>query len=189
LAELLVLDTSAAKRMNPKIVVGQIVGVFGVKGWIKIKSFTDPIDNIVRYQPWYLGLAQGLREYTLEDFVQRPQGLVVKFKGVDDRDQALALGKASIHVESGQLTDLDVGEYYWSQLIGLRVISQFAGEDKDLGVVQSLLETGSNDVLVVRGDESSIDQAERLIPYLPGQFVIDVNPQLGCIRVDWDPDF
>ncbi|HEY6528881.1 MAG TPA: ribosome maturation factor RimM, partial [Cellvibrionaceae bacterium] len=71
--------------MSPKIVVGQIVGVFGVKGWIKIKSFTDPIDNVVRYKPWYLGLAQGLREYTLEDFVQRPQGLVVKFKGIDDR--------------------------------------------------------------------------------------------------------
>jgi 16S rRNA processing protein RimM len=101
----------------------------------------------------------------------------------------LALGKASIYVERDQLAELAAGEYYWSQLIGLRVISQFDGVERDLGVVHSLLETGSNDVLVVRGDSAAIDQAERLIPYLPGQFVVGVSPELGCIRVDWDPDF
>lgn len=175
--------------MNSKLVVGQIVGVFGIKGWLKVKSFTEPADNVLHYAPWYLGLPQGLKRFELEDYAQRPQGSVVKLKGVDDRDQALALGKASIYVERDQLAELAAGEYYWSQLIGLRVISQFDGVERDLGVVHSLLETGSNDVLVVRGDSAAIDQAERLIPYLPGQFVVGVSPELGCIRVDWDPDF
>lgn len=182
-------DASSTTRASPKIVVGQIVGVFGVKGWIKIKSFTDPIDNIVRYQPWFLALPHGLKEYVVEDYVQRPQGIVVKFKGIDDRDQGLALGKANVQVAREQLADLEVGEYYWSQLTGLRVITQFGGENRDLGVVHSLLETGSNDVLVVRGDANAMDLQERLVPYLPGQFVIDVNLELGVIRVDWDPEF
>jgi 16S rRNA processing protein RimM len=182
-------DTSSATRAGPKIVVGQIVGVFGVKGWIKIKSFTDPIENIVSYQPWFLALPHGLKQFAVEDYAQRPQGLVVKFKGIDDRDLALALGKANVQVDKAQLADLEVGEYYWSQLTGLRVITQFGGEDRDIGVVHSLLETGSNDVLVVRGDESSQDVQERLIPYLPGQFVVEVSLELGVIRVDWDPEF
>ncbi|MEY4588749.1 MAG: rRNA processing protein RimM [Pseudomonadota bacterium] len=171
------------------IVVGQIVGVFGVKGWLKIKSFTDPADNVLRYRPWFLSLPEGLREFAVEEYALRPQGIAVKLKGISDRDQALALGKASIQVEREQLPALDAGEYYWSQLIGLRVVSRFAGVEKNLGVVKGLLETGSNDVLQVQGDEASIDQTERLIPYLPGQFVVDVNLALGIIRVDWDPDF
>lgn len=175
--------------MNSKIIVGQIVGVFGIKGWLKVKSFTEPADNVLHYAPWYLSLPQGLKCFEVQGFAVRPQGAVVKLKGVDDRDQALALGKASIQVERAQLVELAEGEYYWSQLIGLRVVSQFGGVEQDLGVVHSLLETGSNDVLVVRGDEISIDQGERLIPYLPGQFVLAVSLELGNIRVDWDPEF
>lgn len=175
--------------MNSKIVVGQIVGVFGIKGWLKVKSFTEPADNLLHYAPWYLGLPQGLKQFEVQDYAQRPQGAQVKLKGIDDRDQALALGKASIYVEQNQLAELAAGEFYWSQLIGLRVISQFGGVERDLGSVHSLLETGSNDVLVVRGDGTSIDQVERLIPYLPGQFVLEVDLALGIIRVDWDPEF
>ena len=175
--------------MNSKIVVGQIVGVFGIKGWLKVKSFTEPADNLLRYAPWYLALPQGLKCFEVEEYAQRPQGAVVKLKNVDDRDQALALGKAGIHVESAQLAVLAAGEYYWSQLIGLRVVSEFGGIERDLGLVHSLLETGSNDVLVVRGDAEAIDLGERLIPYLPGQFVLEVSLPHGRIRVDWDPEF
>lgn len=182
-------DSSVAINNSPKIVVGQIVGVFGIKGWLKIKSFTEPMENILRYSPWELRLPSGLKRFQVEEFAQRPQGIAVKLKGIDDRDQALALGKAQIYVERAQLARLEAGEFYWSQLIGLRVVSQFNEAEIDLGVVQSLLETGSNDVLVVRGDERARDLQERLIPYLPGQFVLDVNLELGVIRIDWDPDF
>lgn len=182
-------DSSVAINNSPKIVVGQIVGVFGIKGWLKIKSFTEPMENILRYSPWELRLPSGLKRFQVEEFAQRPQGIAVKLKGIDDRDQALALGKAQIYVERAQLARLEAGEFYWSQLIGLRVVSQFNEAEIDLGVVQGLLETGSNDVLVVRGDERARDLQERLIPYLPGQFVLDVNLELGVIRVDWDPDF
>jgi 16S rRNA processing protein RimM len=182
-------ESSAANNASPKIIVGQIVGVFGIKGWVKIKSFTEPMENVLRYSPWELRLPTGIKSFQVVEYAQRPQGIAVKLKGVDDRDQALALGKAQIQVERAQLAQLEAGEFYWSQLIGLRVVSQFDGAEIDLGRVQNLLETGSNDVLVVRGDERARDLQERLIPYLPGQFVLDVSLELGVIRVDWDPDF
>ena len=84
---------------------------------------------------------------------------------------------------------LDEGEYYWDQLQGLAVYTQFNGERQRLGVVSKLFETGANDVLVVLGDAQSIDQRERLVPYVPGQFVLSVDLQAGEILVDWDPEF
>jgi 16S rRNA processing protein RimM len=170
-------------------VAGYLVGVFGVKGWLKIKSFTAPEDNILRYLPWQLDLPAGAKAFELEDFSVRPQGIVVKLRGVDDRDAALALGRSAILVASEQLPALADGDFYWSQLVGLRVISEYAGDSFNLGTVTRLFETGANDVLVVQGDESAIDRQERLVPYLPGEFVIKVDLQAGILLVNWDPEF
>ena len=110
--------------------------------------------------------------------------------GIDDRDLAAQYTAADIAVERELLPELDDGEYYWSQLEGLVVFSQFdGGERQRLGVISKLMETGANDVLVVVADAQSIDQRERLIPYVPEQFVLSVDLEAGEMLVDWDPEF
>jgi 16S rRNA processing protein RimM len=121
----------------------------------------------------------------------RPHGksYIAHIKGVDDRDQAALYTGVEIAVESSQLPALEDGEYYWRDLEGLVVITEYGGREQRLGRVARLMETGANDVLVVAADEQSIDQRERLIPYLPGQFVKVVDLAGGELRVDWDPEF
>ncbi len=108
------------------------------------------------------------------------KGLVAKLKGCDDRESARDLIGALIQVRRGDLAELEPGEFYWADLLGLKVETLSGTE---LGAVDNLLETGANDVLVVRGDR------ERLIPFLQGQVVHDVDLDKQRIRVDWDPDF
>ena len=112
--------------------------------------------------------------------------LIVELKGVDDRDKAEALVNFEISVEAGSLPELEEGEYYWYQLEGLQVINL---EGQLFGKVDHLLETGSNDVMVVKPCEGSIDQRERVLPYLPGQFVVNIDLDKATIQVDWDSEF
>jgi 16S rRNA processing protein RimM len=175
--------------MKERIAVGRLVGVFGIKGWLKVKSNTQPAENIVNYAPWYLKTPLGLKELIVDDYAFRPQGLVVHVKGCDNRDEAIALGKADIEVVLEQLPALSDGDYYWHQLIGLSVFTCFGNERKLLGKIKEMLETGANDVIVVAACDGSIDEQERLIPYVPGEFVKQISLSGGEIEVDWDPDF
>jgi len=164
---------------NP-VVVGRISALYGVRGWVKVFSHTDPRDNILHYQPWLVNINGAWQ--TLEHVEGRihQQGIVARLDGYDDRDAASTLLGCDIAVRPEQLAVLAPGEYYWSELIGLKVITT---EGVELGVVEKLLETGSNDVLVVQGER------ERLIPYLPDQVVMKVDKERGRIEVDWDPEF
>lgn len=170
------------------IVVGKFVGVFGVKGWLKVKSFTAPEDNILEYKPWFIKVGSGQQAFEVDAFQQRPQGLVVHLKGVDDRDLASSL-RGEIRVQQSLLPQLAEDDFYWYQLKGLSVISTFGGKEQNLGKVKDLMETGANDVLVVVGDDSSIDQQERLVPYVWQQYVQRVDLEAKQIWVDWDPEF
>ena len=156
------------------------MGVYGVRGWLKIESYTQPRDNIFGYTPWWLETSDGWRE--TEVVAGRPQGkgLVVQLNGVEDRDQAAALMDTNIAIERGQLPELPKREYYWADLKGLEVVTQ---DGVSLGRVENLLETGANDVLIVRGER------ERLVPYIPEQVVTRIDLQAGRIEVDWDADF
>ena len=167
-------------------VIGRITSVFGVKGWLKIYSYTDPLDGILNYRHWTL-LHNGKRVAAeLETGRLQGQGIVVKLKGIDDRDLARMYSGAEIRVPLAELPDLPEGEFYWYQLEKLDVVTV---EGERLGKVDHLLETGSNDVLIVRADDASIDQRERLIPYLPDQVVREVDLAAGRLLVDWDPEF
>lgn len=171
------------------IVVGELAGVFGVKGWLKVRSFTQPDDNILAYKPWRIRTAQGVKEVEVDAFKKRTQGLVVHFKGLDDRDLAAAYGRAQILVDKSLLPSLADGDYYWHQLIGLEVISVFGGTRVLLGRVAQMLETGANDVIVVQPNDGSVDDIERLVPYVPEQYVVAVDLQSQQLLVDWDPEF
>src|SRR5690606_58097 len=121
----------------------------------------------------------------------RPHGknFVAHIKGIDDRTLAEQYTGCDIAVARDLLPELDAGEYYWSELQNLVVISVYEGRQERLGYVAKLMETGANDVLVVAPDEQSIDQRERLIPYVPEQFIVAVDLAAGEMRVDWDSEF
>lgn len=171
--------------------LGRISGVHGIKGWVKVHSYTQPLQRIIEYQPWTL-VREGDGErpsVVAVDAKFSGKVLVVALEGFNDRDQALSLVRSDIWVAAEQIPALAEGEYYWYQLEGLRVVSRFDGISSDLGRVEHLLETGANDVLVVKGDQHSIDQRERLIPYLKGSAALQVDLEAKEIRVDWDPAF
>jgi 16S rRNA processing protein RimM len=181
-------EGKSQKRSN-LINVGRITTVFGVKGWLKIHSATQPMDNICHYSPWWLKTRHGVKQVEIDDFKPHGQNMVVHIKGVDDRDEAKEWCQVDIAVERDQIPDLETGDFYWFQLQGLKVVSIYDGQEVILGKVSHLLETGANDVLVVKGDIDSLDEVERLIPYVPEQYIKDVDLDNQTIKVDWDPEF
>ncbi len=171
------------------VTVGRITGVFGIKGWVKVSSFTDPKENIVKYSPWWLKTRHGVKKIEIDDHTHRAQGLVVHIKGVDDRDLAAEYAKTDIAIEKSQLPELAIGEYYWSQLIGLEVFSEFGGKVYPIGNVSQMLETGANDVVIIKPNSNSIDDRERLIPYVPQEYILEINLEENTMLVAWDPEF
>jgi len=167
------------------IVLGHISGLFGIQGWVKVYSHTEPRDNILRYSPWYLSIEGEWRPCPVAQGKQHGKTLIARLASCADRDSAAALVGKEIAVPRTQLPSLDEGEYYWRDLLGLQVINL---DDVDLGRVTNLMETGANDVLVVEQSEAAGKQ-ERLIPFIREQVIKQVDLQEGVIRVDWDPDF
>ena len=169
--------------------VGRITALFGIKGWVKVHSYTEPPENLFEYHPWWLKTAHGVKKVEIDEARPHGDAFVAHIVGVDDRDVAALYTAVDIAVERDLLAVLDEGEYYWSQLEGLAVYTQFTGERQRLGIVDKILETGANDVLIIAADSTSIDQRERLVPYVPEQFVLSVDLEAGEILVDWDPEF
>ena len=173
---------------DEKLIVGKVSGVYGVNGWIKVFSETDPREGIAGYNPWYLTKdprdPDGWREYPLEECRSHARTIIAKLAGVDDRDAAMLLIGAHISIMPGQLQSLGKDEYYWRDLIGLRVINS---EGVELGRVRHLLETGANDVLVISPDEPG--GKEHLLPWTPGEAILEVDLERGEMRVDWDANF
>lgn len=160
--------------------VGKISGVFGIKGWVKVFSFTDPRENILTYSPWLLKKGDEKKTVNVVDGQLQGKTIVAQLAGIDDRDQAASLMGWDIFITPGQLPKAAKGEYYWSELIGLQVETI---DGIQLGVVDSLLETGANDVIIVQGER------ERVIPFLQGRTIIKIELDAGKIIVDWDPEF
>ncbi|MFT5218519.1 MAG: 16S rRNA processing protein RimM [Planctomycetota bacterium] len=164
---------------NELLCVGHILGAQGLKGWVRVFSNTSPRENIVSYGPWYLDGGEELRKTGIEGKVQG-KNIIAKLDGVEDRTQAEAMAGRKIYIPSSQLPRLDDDDYYWSDLIGLEVKSL---QDEALGVVESMLETGASDVMVLSGDR------ERLIPFVIGDVVREVDLENRCIIVDWLPEY
>jgi 16S rRNA processing protein RimM len=162
------------------VTLGRVSGVFGVKGWLKVRSYTEPHDNIARFGSWTLRMNGSDRTFEVEDGHSHAGSVVAKLRGLDDRDRAREWVGAEIVVERQQLPALAADEWYWSDLEGLEVRTT-AGEV--LGKVDHLLATGANDVLVVGGE------TQRLIPFIVGSVVQQVDLRNRVIVVDWSPDY
>ncbi|KHD06063.1 ribosome maturation factor RimM [Candidatus Thiomargarita nelsonii] len=166
--------------MITRVSIGRINGLYGVRGWIKVFSYARPITNILNYSPWQLYQHGQWQTVSLSEGQAHGKGIIARLDSISNRDEAARLVGSEIAVNREQLPPTPKGEYYWADLIGLTVVNR---EDITLGQVDHLLETGANDVLVVKGER------ERLIPFLREQVVVDVDLAQGVLRVDWDEDF
>ena len=185
------------------VVVGLVSGLHGVQGALKIKSFCEPAEGIFKYQPWTLARPESsnasgksappsgsqpdssvLKSSVLTGVPLKIRGagtsLAARFPEIEDRDQAALWLGSLISVPSSSLPKLKLGDYYWRDLIGLAVENL---QGVAFGVIEEMMATGSNDVMVLNGDR------QRLLPYIPGQFVMNVDLAAGKMLVDWDPEF
>ena len=169
------------------VTLGKVGAVYGIKGWLKIHSFTDDQEAILDYFPWSLKLGNKVQSVEITDWRKHNNGIVVKVAGIDDRDIAQKLVGSEIFVSEDALSDLPEGEFYWRDLIGMTVVTD---KGYDLGQVSDIMETGANDVLVVKANlKDGFGKKERLIPYLMDQVILSVSTENKQICVDWDPGF
>lgn len=187
------------------VVMGRIVAPYGVFGWLKIVPDTEAFDGLFDYDNWWLGKGDDWREMVVETAKVHNDVIVVKLKGIDDRDAALACKGKQIAIPRAQLPEAEENEYYWSDLIGLRVKNL---QEIDFGLIVDVFETGANDVIVVKPDviaptiteATNSDKAtqkkteakeklqERLLPFTAA-VVLEVDTKAKTMLVDWDADF
>lgn len=163
-----------------KIIVGRFGAAFGLKGWIKVITFTNPPENILDYHPWWVQQKNGWEKLILTEGKLHGRQVIVKLPTCEDCDQARLYTNKNIAIDAGQLPTLSKNEYYWADLVGLAVSNK---EGEDLGTVDHVMATGANDVLVVVNGEK-----ERLIPFIK-DVVITVDIKKKKILVDWQSDF
>lgn len=159
--------------------MGRVAGLFGLQGWVKLISHTEPRTAILDYHPLYRQTAEGWLPIQFEQSRPQGKGIVAKFVGFDDRDAAASLMQQALGVSREQLPTVAEDEVYWADLQGLRVLTL---QGQELGTISHLFDTGANDVMVVRGER------ERLLPFI-AEVVDDVDLSSGIVRVDWDPEF
>ena len=162
-----------------KLLVGKINSFFGVQGWVKIFSYTEPRKNILEYQPWYFIDNGTYKAIEMTTGREQSKTIVAHVKGIDNRDQAGQLIGKDLYIDKDQLPELSDNEHYWHELNEFRVINK---NGIDLGVVNYLVDTGSNNVLVTKGEK------EHWIPYIEPYLVL-VDKKNRVITVDWDENF
>lgn len=173
------LDDPAAPAER-HIILGKVSGLFGVHGWLRVYSYTRPLSNILEYAPWCLRVADEWCAHTPVAGRMQGKGLIARLAGIEDRDAARVVLGAPIAVRRAQLPPAGSGEHYHADLIGLHVFNR---DGTDLGRVHRVMDTATQDVLVVRGAH------EHLIPIVAGVHVLAVDEAAGRIEVDWGEDY
>lgn len=159
--------------------MGRIAAPFGVKGWVKVEPFTAAPESLPLYSTWWLGRDGEWQEYRIERAQAQGRAVVAKLAGCEDREAAMVFRGRQVAVPRQALPPTKANEFYWADLIGLRVVNEKA---QDFGEVVRILETGANEVLVVRGD------SERLIPFI-ADVIREVDLAAGVMRVEWGADY
>ena len=164
---------------NKKLLVGKINGFFGLQGWVKVFSYTNPRTNILNYSPWSIKVDGNFQSIDITSGREQSKTIVAHIKGIDNREDSQKFIGQDIYINKEQLPELTQGEYYWHELIGFDVINK---DEEQLGTVDYFVETGANDVLVVKGKK------EYWIPYIE-PFLVSIDSKNNKILVDWDKDF
>ena len=169
------------------LVVGKIGAPHGIKGWVRINSYTDESDGIFDFSPWLLTVQGQLKEYKVADWKHQNKSFIAKLEGVENRTDVELLKNAEISIYEQQLPELEGDDFYWRDLVGLKVVTE---SGYDLGKVEQLFETGANDVLLVKANvKDAFGAKQRMIPYLYDQVIKQVDLDAKVITVDWDPGF
>lgn len=169
------------------LIIGKIGAPYGVKGWVKINSFTQNKDSIFDYSPWNLDVTNSDNQtLNVDQWRYHSKTLVAKIDGIDDRNAAELIKNADISIQSSQLPELD-NDFYWKDLIGMQVVTD---KGYNMGVVKDMFETGANDVMLIKAKmNDAFGQKERLLPFLYDSVVLKVDRDGKTITVDWDPAF
>ncbi|MEE9336241.1 MAG: ribosome maturation factor RimM [Granulosicoccaceae bacterium] len=182
--------------LNDFIALGRVSGLFGVKGWVKVFSDTQPRENITQYGNWWLNNTESTKDWQRDwqkyKILQaRPHGktIIALFDGITTREAAAKLIGQQVAIPRNLLPEAQEDEYYWADLVGCKVVS-VSGEE--MGLVDRLFETGANDVLVVKKGKDIIngsDNSEVLIPWVVPDVITNIDITAKQIVVDWDPDY
>ena len=165
-------------KSGKKILVGKISNPHGIKGWVKVISFTDPIENILSYKKWTISDNETEKTYCLEDSRIQGNKIVIKLEGVNNRDDADLLKNLQIEINRSDLPELDENSYYWEDLVDFNVIDI---KGNPVGKVDSLFRTGSNDVLVIINETKE----RLLVPFIMEEVIKYVDLAKELISIDW----
>ena len=173
------MDRSDAPNIQ---IVGKIKGPHGLKGFVKVSSYTDPPVNLKSFSAVYLSKDEGLNWGNLLEFDLRPNNrdFLGVIEGVTNRDEALSLNGALVGVDRNVFGPLEEGEFYWSDLLGSVVENQ---EGFRFGILKRFIETGSNDVMEIEGKEANL-----LIPF-SSKYLKCIDPEKHVIIVDWEKEW
>lgn len=160
--------------------MARIAAPFGIKGWLKLQTFTEYADSLDQFESWFISSPRGWEKVEVEDFAVNVKSVVAKLRGVDDRTSAEKLAKREIAIPRNWLDQPQQDEYYWLDLIGAEVVNE-SGDV--LGKIETLMETGANDVLVVKSAS-----AEVLIPFV-SEYLINVDRDKKIVTVRWDSNW
>ncbi len=158
------------------VIVGRVLGAWGVQGWVRIYSWTDPAEGIFSYCPWRLSGREG--EFSVCDWRRVGPRLVARLSDIDTPEAAAALADQEILVARQQLPKLPPGEYYWHDLENLEVVNL---QGHCWGRIQRLIPTGAHDVIEVVAADGRVT----LIPFVTGQYVHLVDLERASVQVDW----
>ena len=178
---------SLSNTAEPKAAVLAKIGkTHGIKGWVRVISFTSPAENILDYQVFEASRAGNPITLEIQEYKSQVGGFVALIKGYETPEMAQQLIGLELTVALSELPELDQDDVYWYQLEGLEVQNQ---HQQSLGTVLKLLETGANDVLVIKPNEASIDDRERLIPFIRGTVIDSIDLAGGLLSVNWEADY
>ena len=164
---------------DKNIFVGKVSSPHGIKGWLKVISYTDPIENILSYKEWFIINKGGSKKtFSIEDSRIQGKKIIVKLDGIEDRDSAEDLKNKEILVSRIDLPKLEENTFYWNDLLDLSVLDQ---KGKQIGKVDSLFETGSNDVLVIVNE----NKERFLVPFIMEEVIRKVDLVKEFISIDW----
>ena len=165
--------------MSRRVVLGQVGGAFGVQGWVRIQSYTDPPANILKYERWQLGRAGQWREVEVEDGKLTAKGVLAKFAGVETPEDARLATGSEIAVTRDELPPPAPGEYYWIDLEGLAAFGQ---NDQPLGRIEEFRATPTGTVVVIRGER------QHWVPFVKER-IVSVDLDAGRVVFDWAADW
>jgi len=165
---------------SKQLAVGKIMGAHGIRGWVKVYSYTDPVENILDYSPWQIFTHGEWREVKVLEGRVQGKGVVARLEGINDRNAAELMQQVPIEVARDALPDADDGEFYWDELEGLAVVNR---EGVALGTVSHLFETDAHPILVAVDGET-----ERMIPFVEA-YIDEVDVEHGKVVVDWQLDW